>query len=99
MYSTNHSQPKWHTFVTRMPHVCAACAKAKTCMASNHACKVNIPHTCIYPYKVFATKQSSLQPVASTLSFTIYAYRTIFGRMVTNILGQPRRTGFVATCS
>ena len=48
-----------HTHVTR---VCAACAKAKnkcgikplmyTCVQALHACKMNAPHTCTYPYEV-----------------------------------------------
>ena len=28
-----------------------------------HVCKINAPRTRTYPYKVSATKQSSLQPV------------------------------------
>ena len=30
-----------------------------------HTCKLNTPHTCTYPYKVSATKRSSLVPVLS----------------------------------
>ena len=58
-------------------------------------CKINEPCTGTYPYKVFATKQSSLQPVASTLNLTIYTCRTNLDGMVTDILGQPRHTALV----
>ena len=63
-------------------------------------CKINnAPHTRTYPNEVSATKQSSLQPVASALSFIIYPCRTILDGIVTDILGHPRHTAFVAPCS
>ena len=60
IYGTNHPQRKRYTHVTRV------CKSNKyewhqtTCV---HTCKINTPRTCTYPYKVSATKQSSLQPV------------------------------------
>ena len=73
--------------------------KQKTCKASNHVCKINAPRTRTYPYEVSATKRSSLQPVVRTLSFIVYACRIILGGIVTDILGDPRHTAFVAPCS
>ena len=55
--------------------------KQKTRVASNHACKINAPHTRTYPYEVSAMKRSSF----SALSFIIYACRTILGGMITDI--------------
>ena len=107
-YGTNHPQLKRHTRVTR---VCVACVprvqKQKTSVASNHsctrvcthlhACKMNAPHTRTYPYEVSAMKR--LLTTSSALSFIIYACRTILGGIVTDILGVPRNTAFVAPCS
>ena len=89
-YGTDHPQLKQYTCVTCM---CVVCAKAKNmggikpCVYT-HVNKCTTPHT--YPHEVSTTKRSSLQPVASALSFIIYACRTILRGIVTNILGHPR---------
>ena len=69
-YISNHSQHQeyfymWYKSPTiEMVHACVPSVhKHKTCMVSNHVCKLNAPHTCTYPYEVLATKRSSLQPV------------------------------------
>ena len=79
-----------------------ACAKAKTCVASNHACarvyNKCTTHTHTYPYEIFATI-TILLTTSSALNFTIYTCRNILDVIVTDILGHLRHTAFVATCS
>ena len=92
--STNHPQLKWYTRVTRVP-------KQKTCVNQTtcwHKCKINAPHTHAYPYKVLC-HETILLTTSSALRFIIYTCRTILGGMVINILGHPRHTIIVATCS
>ena len=94
-YSINHPQLKWYMRVTGM---CKSKKHAWHQTKHVHACKINAPQTCTYRYEISAMKRSTLQ-TSSALSFTIYACRTILGGIVTNILGHPRHTAFLAPCS
>ena len=81
-----------------MSHVCE---KAKTIMASKHSC------ICVYNKCTTHThlsirnicNETIFLTTSSTLSFIIYACRTILGGIATNRLGYPRHTAFVALCS
>ena len=59
-FGTNHPQLEWHTRVT---HMFKSKKHAWHQTMRVHACKINAPHTRIYPDQVSATKRSSLQPV------------------------------------
>ena len=55
-YGTNHTELKWHTHVTQVLNVCAKVKNVWHQTMHIHVCKINAPHTLIYPYKVAATK-------------------------------------------
>ena len=79
-----------------MSHTCVLrVQKQKTRVASNH----EMHHTHMHLPIQNICHKTILLITSSALSFIIYACRTILGGMVTDILGHPRHTAFVATCS
>ena len=97
-YGTNHPQLKRHTRVCRM------CKSKKTRVASNHSCahiytRVKWMHHNTHLSIRSICHETILLTTSSASSFIIYACRTILGWIVTDILGVPRNTAFVAPCS
>ena len=64
-----------------------------------HTCKIIAPHSYTHLSIWSICYETILLTTSSTLSFIIYACRTILGGIVTDILGIPRHTAFVAPCS
>ena len=83
---------------THVSHVCQNKKHAWNQTTCWHKCKINAPHTHAYPYKVLC-HETILLTTSSALHLIIYTFRTILGGIVTNILGHPRHTIIVATCS
>ena len=84
--------------------VLAMCAKAKDAWHQTthvHACTLvyNKCTTHMHLSMRSICHKTILLTTSSALSFKIYVCRTILGGMVTDILGHPRYTAFLATCS
>ena len=97
IYGTNHPQLKRYTCVTRVcvTHICKSKKHAQHQTTHVHACKINAHAHALISIQTICHKMILLT-ASSALSFIIYACKTILGGIVTDILGHPRHTAFVA---